>query len=66
MILIYEEVGSVLMGFSFQNIPAKRSEPCFCRSYEKRVLVPLSVLSKLTPVSSLTGPRFLFLKSLYF
>lgn len=61
MIPISEEVGSVLAGLSFQNIPAKRSEPSFCRK-DERVLVPLSVLSKLIPVSSLYEPRFLFKK----
>lgn len=62
MILVSEEVGSVLMGLSFQNIPAKRSEHCFYRSYEKRVLVLLLVLSKLIPIFPLTGPTFLFKK----
>jgi len=38
MILISEETASVLMRLSFEDIPATRSEPCFYRSYENRVL----------------------------
>lgn len=43
------------MGLNFPNIPARRNKPCFHRSYEMSVLVPVSVLSKLIPLSSLTG-----------